>query len=316
MNAKAGAAGGAGPAGAAEDDAGTSPVVLHVAPHPDDELIGAPAILMVLRDAGWRVVNLTCSLGANADRERRRRELEDACQRARFECEVIATPLDDPLASRDLAEARRRLTAEVVDALERHRPRLVVAPSPHDRHRGHEVVGRAVVSACAADADGDADAPGQGEGGPAPARAPERLWLWGLWADLPFPTLAVRFGETRMTEILYALSAHAGEMARNDYRRLVRGRAEMNASLGPERVFGFGTSSAAAAPTPESASASDTPYVEVLTELGRRAGHWHLGAPRWLDPLAPLAPTAGLGDGVIDAWLEEASLTDRFGAPG
>jgi LmbE family N-acetylglucosaminyl deacetylase len=308
MSARVRDAGGAGGAGAAGADAGARPVVLHVAPHPDDELIGAPATLMVMRDAGWRVVNLTCSLGAPADRDRRRRELEDACRRARFECEVIANPLDDPLASGDLVEARRRLTTEVVDALERHRPRLVVAPSPHDRHRGHEVVGRAVVSACAADADADADAdagadaPGQGDGGPATARAPERLWLWGLWADLPFPTLAVRFDETHMAEILDALSAHAGEMARNDYRRLVRGRAEMNASLGPERVFGFGTA----------ASQSDTTYVEVLTELGRRGGHWHLGARRWLDPLAP---TAELGDGVIDAWLEEASLTDRFGAP-
>jgi len=286
---------------ASGDDAGTGPVVLHVAPHPDDELIGAPATLMAMRDAGWRVVNLTCSLGAAADRGRRRHELEDACRRARFECEVIATPLDDPLDAGDLAEARRRLTAEVVDALERHRPGLVVAPSPHDRHRGHEVVGRAVVSACSA------DAPGQGDGGRATARAPQRLWLWGLWTDLPFPTLAVGFDEGRMAEILDALSAHAGEMARNDYRRLVRGRAEMNASLGPERVFGFGTSASV------SASTSDTPYVELVTELGRRAGHWHLGAPRWLDPLAP---TAELGDGVIDAWLDEASLTDRFGAPG
>jgi LmbE family N-acetylglucosaminyl deacetylase len=27
-------------------------LVLHLAPHPDDELIGAPATLMALRDAG------------------------------------------------------------------------------------------------------------------------------------------------------------------------------------------------------------------------------------------------------------------------
>ncbi len=284
---------------AAGDGVGTEPVVLHVAPHPDDELIGSPAALMALRDAGWRVVNLACSLGAAADRERRRRELEGACRLARFECEVVSSPLDDPLASAAVEVAVRRLVADVAGALERHRPRVVVAPSPHDRHRGHEVVGRAVVSACAAAVG---EGPGEGER-TASSPAPERLWLWGLWADLPFPSLAVGFDETRLAEMLGALSAHAGEMARNDYRRLVRGRAEMNASLGPERVFGFGFS----------ASVSDRPYVELLTELGRKNGHWHLGAPRWLDARAPVA---GLGDDVLDAWLEEPSVTDRFGAPG
>lgn len=288
-------------------DGGDVPVVLHVAPHPDDELIGAPAALTVLRDSGWRVVNLACSLGAASDRRRRHDELAEACRRAGFECEVVSAPLDDPLGAADVVPAVRLLTTEVADAVGRHRPRLVVAPSPHDRHRGHEVVGRAVISACgdAMDATADDDHGADDSGhGTAAGPVPERLWLWGLWADLPFASLALRFGEARLTEILTALAAHAGEMARNDYRRLVRGRAEMNASVGPERVFGFGGDADAVA---------DAPYVELLTELGRRGGRWHLGAPRWLDPLAPVG---GLGDMVLDTWLSEASLTERFGTPG
>jgi len=31
--------------------------VLHLAPHPDDEALGAPATLLALRDAGHRVIN-------------------------------------------------------------------------------------------------------------------------------------------------------------------------------------------------------------------------------------------------------------------
>lgn len=270
----------------------SAPVVLHVAPHPDDEVIGAPATLMGLRDAGWRVVNLACSLGAPADRRRRLAELEESCRRVGFESEVVNGPLGDPLDTSDVADALRHLEVELAAALGRHRPRLVVAPSPHDRHRGHEVVGRAVVSVCA-------DVMGARE--PAPGQAPERLWLWGLWADLPFPSLAMAFDEARMTEVIEALSAHVGEIARNDYRRLVRGRAEMNASVGPERVFGFGTSGAGAR------------YAELLTELGVEGGHWRLGAPRWLDPLAP---TADLSELVLDVWLVGPSLTDRFGPPG
>ena len=35
--------------------------VLHLSPHPDDEIAGMPATLMALRDAGWRVVNVAAA---------------------------------------------------------------------------------------------------------------------------------------------------------------------------------------------------------------------------------------------------------------
>ena len=46
--------------------------VLHISPHPDDELVGAPATLMALRDAGHEVTNLALSLGRPEDHDRRR----------------------------------------------------------------------------------------------------------------------------------------------------------------------------------------------------------------------------------------------------
>jgi LmbE family N-acetylglucosaminyl deacetylase len=259
------------------------PTVLHVAPHADDELIGAPASLMALRDAGWTVVNLTCSLGADAQRRRRRAEVTDACRRAGFVSEIVEEPLPDPLTSAAFEGACAQLTSTVREVVTRRQPRIVVAPSPHDRHRGHEAAGRAAVEACAA------------------SEGIERLWLWGLWADLPFPSLALAYGEQRMEEILAALSAHAGELARNDYRRLVRGRAEMLGVVGPERVFGFGATGVGA------------PFAEVLTELGRSEGHWLLAEARWLDAAQPIG---ALGPLELDAWLSSPSLTERFGAPG
>lgn len=261
------------------------PTVLHVAPHADDELIGAPGALMALRDAGWRVVNLTCSLGPEADRQRRRAEVTEACRRAGFEAEVLEEPLPDPVEPGGVRALRHQVAEEVASRLRRLRPGVVVAPSPHDRHRGHEVVGRAVLDAWAA--LGDA--------------APRRLWLWGLWADLPFASLLVALDGERLGEILEALSAHAGELARNDYRRLVRGRAEMNAALGPERVFGFGV------------RAAGTDFVEVLCEMGHHHGAWRLGRPRWLEAGSPFGD---LGDVVLDDWLTEPSVSDRFGPPG
>src|SRR5581483_10326231 len=132
--------------------------VLHVAPHPDDELLGAPASLFGLRDAGWRFVNLACSLGRPEQRERRLAELQEACARAGYELLVELEP---------------------AAALAAVAPALVVAPSPY--------------------------------------------------ADLRSPTLLRPVAQPRIDEIEHALAAHAGELERNDYRRALRGRLELNA---------------------------------------------------------------------------------------
>ncbi len=224
-----------------------SGVVLHCAPHPDDEAIGAPATLMALRDAGWRVVNLACGLGGPGQRRRREAELREACGLAGFELRV---PEDlDPRAA-------------VPEAIAELGPALVVSPGPHELHPAHVLVAGAVREGLAALGDG----------------AP-RWWMWALWGSLRQPTLATPFGPSRMREVLAVLGAHAGELERNDYRRLVEGRAAMCASLAPELLFGFG-----------SEADPGIAYAELLTEAVPRAGRWVLGAPRWLDAGAALAP--------------------------
>ncbi len=224
-----------------------SPAVLHLSPHPDDELIGAPATLMALRDAGWRVVNLACGLGGAEQRRRREAELRDACGRAGFELRI-----GDPEA----------VSASIRTTIEELAPAIVVSPGPRDRHPRHELVARAALEAL--------DRPGED--------AP-RWWRWALWGALERPTLATGFEQDRLGEILAALGAHRGELARNDYRRLVRGRAEAGACLAPELLFGFGV-----AAEPRHA------YAELLEELAWVEGEWRPGAPRWLDPRKPLPP--------------------------
>src|SRR5207249_1938246 len=79
------------------------------------------------------------------------------------------------------------------------------------------------------------------------------------------------------------------ELRRNDYERLLRGRAEMNAALAPEVLFGFGSEDRAGAA-----------YAELLTEAVLEGKRWLLGSPRWLDPVAPAEkPT----EDEISAWL-------------
>jgi LmbE family N-acetylglucosaminyl deacetylase len=236
-------------------------LVLQVSPHPDDELIGAPATLMALRDAGHEIVTVACSFGRPEEASTRRAELEEACRRAGFGLLVASEPL-----------------AAELEALLRERPvDLVVGPSPHDRHPFHESVGRALVAALEAGA------------------GPDRLWLWGLWGALPFPTTVVEHDEDRLAEIQHALEAHESQVSRNDYRRLVAGRGLASTVLGAELTFGFGTKGLAG------------PYAELTTEVVRAGGGWRLGAPRKLDASDPFPePTTR----EIGGWLHSRSAVD------
>lgn len=234
----------------------TTPLtVLHVAPHPDDEVIAVPATLLGLRRAGHRVVNLACSLGRPPQHARRRREVAEACRRAGFELVVHEPPLAISSGD-DHVQAERALAASVASLAGELGAALVVAPSPDDHHPGHEVVGRAVVS-------------GLGfEGGP-------RLWQWGLWASLRDPTLYVPFGEAVLEEALHAVRAHAGEIERNDYVALVRARAVATRIQGSEQVFGYGS------------PGREGPYADVLAELVFAGGGWRRGEPRVPDLARP-----------------------------
>jgi LmbE family N-acetylglucosaminyl deacetylase len=249
--------------------------VLHVSPHPDDELLGCPGVLFALSEADHDVTSLTVSLGREEDHARRAAELVAAADRTGLRARVLTPPLaigrDD-----DRAAAQASLTHELVTGQPFD---LLIAPSPHDGHHGHEVVGRAAVAAAGA------------------RRTP--LWLWGLWSELPIPTLLHPFGATTLTKIRHGLTAYAGELKRNDYLRLIEPRAQTAAVLGPERVFGFGS------------PGIEHPYAELLTEaVPATTGVMLLGAARRLDPAAPLAPPATVD---IGEWLRAPSPRDALG---
>jgi LmbE family N-acetylglucosaminyl deacetylase len=241
---------------------GPAPTVLHLAPHPDDELIGAPATLMALRDAGWRVVNLACGLGSDPSRrEARAGELREACHRAGFELRLLDGP-----AFAEIRPDGGKLRTPIVEVLEEVRPAIVVSPDVGDRHPAHEEVAEAARAAIEAIA------------------SPPRWWTYGIWGPLAAPTLVTAFDADRLEEILHALAAHAGELDRADYRRLVHGRAEAAAVTAPELLFGFGN---VAAPVPPGGTAPG--FAELLREQVLVDGVWRPGEPRWLDPAATLS---------------------------
>jgi LmbE family N-acetylglucosaminyl deacetylase len=258
-------------------------VVLHLAPHPDDEMLGAPATLMALRDGGYRVVNLACSLGRLDQRARREAELREACRLGGFELRIPERPVAMSQGEGGAYEgaaydALHDLAAEAIAEL---RPEVVVSPTPHDCHPAHELVGCAVRDAIRAR-----------------GRSAPRWWMWALWGPLPLPTLGVAFDAARLEEILTALAMHRQELERNDYRRLVGGRAAMYASLGPELLFGFGVP---AKPMPS--------HLELLTEVALADGRWLLGRSRLLDVESPLEDPTEID---VSEWLEAESVAARL----
>ena len=207
--------------------------VLHLSPHPDDEVLGAGATLLGLRDAGHRIINLACSLGRPDQHERRRAEVTDACERAGFELVIhdppLALSLDD-----DAFAARKLLGATVERLIAEERVDLLISPDRDDAHHAHKTVAAVARTAGVT------------------------WWTWGLWRDLARPTIFSPFGEGRLAQLQHVLAAHRGEVDRNDYHDLLRSRAISARILGAERVFGFGSERRA-----------DEPYAELLADGGR-----------------------------------------------
>ena len=257
-----------------------SPTLVHVAPHPDDEAVGCPGALLHLLDRRWTVVSVIASLGFEGQRERRRAEAEEASARAGFVPVFLDPPLNLDLDG-DLDEAARRVANELPAIVKEHDASIVVSPSPHDVHHGHEVVGRGVQRALAA------------------LPPTVRWWMWGVWGELPAPNVFYGFDQRVLDRALHILDAYGGELARNDYRTFLTGRAAANAVMGSERVFGFG-----------SPSATTQPYADLVTEVRLLDGRFMASQAHHLDQ----GPEPEAGYGVdLTLWLDAPSAHELVG---
>lgn len=233
------------------------PTVIHVSPHPDDESIAAPCALLTLRDAGWDVVNFACSLGREADHDRRGRELDAALGVAGFKGERakrhISISRGDNLQE-GMHALRHELTALVHDMND---VQLVVGPHPRDGHHGHATVARAIRQLMWT------------------SKRPLTWWMWSIWSDLPRPTLLVECTDEHLAISQRMLDQYAGENERNDYRVMHLPIREVNAVRGAEKMLGYG--SAARQYT------GGIKYAELFTEIAFRGKAWRAGVPRILD---------------------------------
>lgn len=127
---------------------GSAPVtaVLAIAPHPDDELIGAGGSLIKHSGAGChvsllQVVGREPTLGAGIGPEEYAAEIEVARERlGAFECVNLGAP------SRDLSLSRRWRMA-LTSAIRRVKPDIVYLPHAGEADREHQLVHELAVDA-------------------------------------------------------------------------------------------------------------------------------------------------------------------------
>ena len=182
-------------------------------PHPDDECITGVLPLRLMREAGFRVINVPVTFGSNRDRQAARaEELANACGYLGWACVREADHLE-PLDAKSI----RRL-------LERFQPTVLMMPHARDWNARHVSTHNLVVRAL-------------GDVGREFTCTVVETEFWGAMDD---PNLMVEADTRTVADLVAATSLHAGEVARNPYHLLLPAWMQDNVRRGGELVGGQG----------------------------------------------------------------------------
>ncbi len=208
------------------EPASNAPVALLFSPHPDDECITGALPLRLMREAGYRVVNLPVTLGSNPARQKERaHELELACRWLGFEIREIEpgglshisahSRQKEPKDWAEKTEAAANLIAEL-------KPAVVVCPNEDDGHATHIGTHHLVMDALAHEG--------------------HACWLvqTEFWRAMMHPNLLVETGIDDTADLVAALACHAGEVRRNPYHLRLTSWMVDNVRRGAELIGGAG----------------------------------------------------------------------------
>jgi LmbE family N-acetylglucosaminyl deacetylase len=205
-----------------------APVALIFSPHPDDECIIGGLALRLMREAGMRLDNVAVTQGSRKDRQADRwNELTAACRYLGFglvrtapsglEGINVKTRTSDP--------ARWKASVEVIAGILRERqPRVIFFPHDADWNSTHVGTHHLLMDALA-------------------LQAPDFTCLaieTEFWGAMASPNLMVESSDEDLSDMIAALSFHAGEVQRNPYHLLVAPWMMDNVRRGTELVGGQG----------------------------------------------------------------------------
>ncbi|BCS33796.1 hypothetical protein TBR22_A30240 [Luteitalea sp. TBR-22] len=205
-----------------------APRALIFSPHPDDECIIGGLALRLLRESGYRVVNVAVTQGSNKARQQGRwDELALACAYLGFDL-VQTIP-----GGLEKINAKTRATdpahwASCVDVIARilaeHQPRVVFFPHETDWNSSHIGTYHLLVDALARQA----------------ADFSCHVVETEFWGAMSTPNLMVESSVQDLADMMAALSFHVGEVQRNPYHLLVPAWMQDNVRRGGEVVGGQG----------------------------------------------------------------------------
>lgn len=205
-----------------------TPTVMIFSPHPDDEVIIGGLALRLMRESGWRCLNVAVTHGSKLERRAARvAELERCCAAIGFEL-VHASPSGlgniTPAARERGGDHWTAAVAAVRAILDQHRPGVILAPHDQDSHPAHIGTHFLVMDAL---------------GGMAPDYEPYVVET-EFWGQMPGPNLMVALRPEDVADLICALTFHVGEVQRNPYHLSLPAWMIDNVRRGSELVGGHG----------------------------------------------------------------------------
>lgn len=230
------------------EPAAVAPKVMIFSPHPDDEVIIGGAALRLMRQHGWRAINVAVTLGSRLDRQQGRlQELKKCCRYIGFE---LLLPKEGSLSGIHLKnrtsnpENWGEAVAKIASVLLQHRPSAILFPHESDRNSTH--IGTHFLLRDALQRLGDDF-----------SCAVLETEFWGA---MDTPNLMVEISPEDLGDMLTALSFHEGEVKRNPYHLRTASWMIDNVRRGGELVGAQG------------AAAPDFPYATLY-----RLRRWEKG---------------------------------------
>lgn len=208
------------------------PSVMLFSPHPDDECVIGALPLRLKQELDQKVINVAVTLGSDPDRKiARLQEVKKACETLGFSLLLPCEQGFDAVnleAKKNNPDAWFAQASIIADILIEYWPNILIFPHNKDYNSTHIGVHQLLVDALALVAKIN------------PSWQP---WVveTEFWHMLEFPNLFLGVKPEDEALLLYALSAHRGELERNPYHIYHPARMMDNVMRGSEVVRAQGT---------------------------------------------------------------------------
>ena len=205
-----------------------APVALIFSPHPDDEVIIGGWALRLLRQSGWRVVNVAVTQGSSVERQQPRwDELTNCCRCIGFDLQATShTGLAGVNVNTRSGDAARwsPMVQVIAGLLADYRPRAIFYPHESDWNSTHIGTHHLVVDALAT----------------LPGSFTCAAIETEFWGQNPAPNVLVESSPGDLAALITALTWHVAEVRRNPYHLTLPAWMMDNVRRGGEWVGGQG----------------------------------------------------------------------------